>query len=186
MDGARGIKATSAGVLVLLLFSFSLSLIREKQREMPLTAGLRLIDQIVSSDLMATGTDMFSGVGVNRVRIGTTVGTTTLAALNSVYLEACPNEQIRISLRMEHIKPYILDGLALVGPTASPFRARLRVHPDEPVMSFPHDGVFIHIRMDRPRYTLYKLRYLRTLRFVLDAEDLGMAELEDFETELMV
>ena len=152
---------------------------------MPLTAGLRLIDQIVSRDLMASSSDTFSGTGINRVRTGTTVGTTTLAALNSVYLEACPNDRVRIRLRMEYLEPYLMDGQVMVGPAAPLNRANLRIHADEPVMSFPHDGVFLRISMNSGEYALNRLRYLRMLRFVLDAEDLSMAELEDFETELM-
>ena len=59
------------------------------------------------------------------------------------------------------------------------------MHPEEPWLNFRHDGMFMRMSMDRLGYILNKQRYMRVLRFVLDAEKLEVAgdKLLDFEDE---
>jgi hypothetical protein len=140
-------------------------------------AALELVREM-ERDLMAE----YPGVTVGRTDDAEmdSVGTMDV---RSVYLKAWPPDRIRIFIRMDCVEPYIHPPLIL--PQGRPASVNIKVHPEEPWLNFRHDGMFMRMSMDRLGYVLNKQRYMRVLRFVLDAEKLEVAgdKLLDFEDE---
>ena len=118
-----------------------------------------------------------------RVIHGVSIGTSESGFGNSVYIFAPDDYMVRFYVRREYVEPFLTP--VLTGPAAAYAKnhENLKVHPEEPWMSLVANGGFLRISMDRLEYVLNKQRYMRMLRFVIDAEKMCMMDLDDFEGE---
>ena len=151
------------------------------------TDAIRLANEI-GQDIMAdypgvVALDSPHRVDAERVMHGISIGTSESGFGNSVYIYAVATDRIRVYMRKEYLEPLLTP--VLTGPAAAyaENRENMKFHPDEPWLCLVTDGNFLRISMDRLEYVLNKQRYMRMLRFVIDAEKMCMMDLDDFEGE---
>lgn len=126
--------------------------------------------------VVAVNTSARTGDG--RILQGLSMGLTYWHIMNPIYILAVADDRVRFYLREEPLKPLLTPVLPGPGAAYTENRESMQVHPEEPSMSFLTSSGFLRISMDRLEYDRNKERYMRMLRFVLDAEKMRTMELE--------